>query len=106
MKIDANASTADPIVAPPGNNNDSTSTSHADHAGANNAAPSLDPANIRALTSQAMASPELRQDKVDVLRQAISSGHYKVEPDKVAEAMLQESPRTPAVSPQNANRVK
>jgi flagellar biosynthesis anti-sigma factor FlgM len=34
----------------------------------------------------------VRQDKVDALREAINSGQYKVQPDEIAEAMLQNAP--------------
>jgi flagellar biosynthesis anti-sigma factor FlgM len=37
-----------------------------------------------------MHSPEIRQDKVQSLQQAISSGQYKLEPDKIAGAMIDE----------------
>jgi flagellar biosynthesis anti-sigma factor FlgM len=37
-----------------------------------------------------MSSPEIRQDKVSSLQQAVSSGQYKLEPDKIAGAMIDE----------------
>jgi flagellar biosynthesis anti-sigma factor FlgM len=40
-----------------------------------------------------MSSADVRQDKVDALRQAIGSGQYKVVPNKIAEGMLQEYPK-------------
>ena len=43
------------------------------------------------LVSQTMATPEIRLDKIDALRQAINSGEYKIEPDKIADAMLNDS---------------
>lgn len=47
-----------------------------------------DTASIQALTSQAMSSPEIRQDKVDALRQSVSSGTYMVDATKTADAMI------------------
>ena len=47
-----------------------------------------DSTSVQALTSQAMNSPEVRQDKVDSLRQAVSSGTYQVDATKTAEAMI------------------
>lgn len=47
-------------------------------------------ANVEALTAQAMNSPQVRQDKVDALRQAVSNGSYKVDPHKIAGAILAE----------------
>jgi negative regulator of flagellin synthesis FlgM len=94
MKIDLNSSTPDPIITPRGNNNEATSTtSQVQNSGDDKATLSYDHANIGALTSQALASSDVRQDKIDALRQAIGNGQYKVEPDKVAESMLQESPK-------------
>jgi len=52
---------------------------------------STDAASLQALTAKAMGSPEIRQDRVDALRQAISSGQYKIEPDQIATAMILEA---------------
>jgi flagellar biosynthesis anti-sigma factor FlgM len=49
--------------------------------------------SISSLTSQAMTSPEIRQDKVEALRQSIQNGDYKVEADKVAHAILNQNQR-------------
>ena len=46
--------------------------------------------SISALVSQAMSSPEIRQDKVQMLQQAIGSGQYKLEPEQIAGAMIDE----------------
>jgi negative regulator of flagellin synthesis FlgM len=43
---------------------------------------------VSSLVSKALESPEVRQDKVDNLRQAVESGQYKVEPDKIASSIL------------------
>jgi flagellar biosynthesis anti-sigma factor FlgM len=90
MKIELNNPPPDPIVTSRGNNNSSASTSQVHNAGEDTASLSFDRASVGSLVSQALASPEVRQDKVDALRQAISSGEYKVEPDKIADAMLQQ----------------
>jgi len=45
---------------------------------------------VSALVSEAMNSPEIRQNKVQSLQQAISSGQYKLDPDKIAGAMIDE----------------
>lgn len=50
-----------------------------------------DSAGIKALTTKAMESSEVRQDKIEALRQAIKSGQYKLEPDKIAQAMIEQS---------------
>src|ERR1700691_5942142 len=52
---------------------------------------STDTSSIAALTTKAMTSPEIRQDKVDALRQAIANGDYKVDPGQIAKAMIADS---------------
>lgn len=52
---------------------------------------SHDNAHIQSFATQALTTPPIRQEKVDALRQAIASGNYVVEPEKVADAMLQDS---------------
>jgi len=39
------------------------------------------------LQQQAMAVPDVRQDKVDALKQQIASGQYNVDPSEVAKSM-------------------
>jgi len=47
-----------------------------------------DSTSVQALTKSALSSPEVRQDKVDALRQSVSSGEYKLDPSKIANAMV------------------
>lgn len=54
---------------------------------------SVDTLSVSSLETQAMAAPAVRQDKIDALRQAIQNGEYKVEPDKVAQAILEHNKR-------------
>jgi flagellar biosynthesis anti-sigma factor FlgM len=96
MKIEPSSSTPEPIVASRGNAPDATSTSqvHGNEVHGNEedkTTLSYDRANISTLTSQAMSSSDVRQDRIEVLRQAISSGQYQAMPDQIAEAMLRES---------------
>jgi flagellar biosynthesis anti-sigma factor FlgM len=100
MKIDANGSAPDPAFEPRKTSPGTDETGSASQAGRpgedHTSSPppsSFDHVNVGALASQAMESPEVRLDKVDSLRQAIRDGQYKVAPDKVAEAMLRESPK-------------
>jgi negative regulator of flagellin synthesis FlgM len=98
MKINLNSSASDAIVTPQSNQTNATATDsvqtgqvqtgQVQNGGEDRTTLAFDHANISALVSQAMSSPELRQDKVDALRQAVSSGEYKVDPGKVADAML------------------
>jgi len=94
MKIDSNHSTSDPIVTSQTKNQGSSASTNQTHsAGEDTASLSFDRASVSSLVTQAMASPEVRQAKVAALRQAISSGQFKIEPDKIAEAMLPEPPK-------------
>jgi negative regulator of flagellin synthesis FlgM len=49
---------------------------------------SADALSVSSLEAQVLASPEVRQDKVAALRQSIQNGTYRVEPDKIAQAIL------------------
>lgn len=44
-------------------------------------------ATVQSLTAQAMNTPQVRQDKVDSLRQSISSGSYQLDPAQIASAI-------------------
>jgi len=46
--------------------------------------------SLSALVSTAMSSPEVRQDKVDELTQAIGAGSYQLDPEKIAASMIDE----------------
>jgi flagellar biosynthesis anti-sigma factor FlgM len=47
-------------------------------------------ASVDSLVSQAMQSPEVREDKVASLRQAIGSGNYQLDPAGIAASMIDE----------------
>jgi flagellar biosynthesis anti-sigma factor FlgM len=44
--------------------------------------------SVTALAARALTAGEIRQDKVEALRQAIQNGDYRIEPPKIAEAMI------------------
>ena len=46
--------------------------------------------SLSALVSTAMSSPEIRQDKVDALTQAVNAGTYGLDPQKIAASMIDE----------------
>lgn len=46
--------------------------------------------SVSTLVSTAMSTPEVRQDKVDALKEAVSSGQYKLDPHAIAGSMLDE----------------
>jgi len=52
---------------------------------------SADTQSLSSLQTQAMATPAIRQDKVEALRQAIQQGEYKLEPDQIAHAILNQN---------------
>lgn len=45
---------------------------------------------VASLVSQAMASPEVRQDKVNALKQQIASGNYNIDPSRIASGIASE----------------
>jgi len=51
---------------------------------------STDSVSISSLADQAMKAPEIRQEKVDALRQSIADETYKVNAGQVADAILGE----------------
>jgi len=50
-----------------------------------------DTTSLASLVSTALSSPEVRQGRVDNLRQAISNGEYQIDPSSVAGAIVGES---------------
>jgi negative regulator of flagellin synthesis FlgM len=46
-----------------------------------------DSATVNSLKQQALAAPDVRQDKVDSLKQQIQSGQYNANPAETAKAM-------------------
>ena len=46
--------------------------------------------SMQSLVGQALATPEVRQDKVDALRQAVSNGDYKIDPNKIVAGLIAE----------------
>jgi len=51
---------------------------------------SSDKVSLSSLAAQAMQMPEIRQDRVASLKSAIGQGNYALDPDQIAEAMLNE----------------
>lgn len=46
--------------------------------------------SVQSLVNLAMHSPEIRQDRVASLQQAVSSGQYKLDPAAIAASMIDE----------------
>ncbi len=51
---------------------------------------SSDSVSISALATKALENPEVRQDKVDGLREQIQSKQYKIDHGKIADAIAEE----------------
>jgi len=49
---------------------------------------SFDQARVRELETQVMAQPAVRQEKVELLRQALGKGEYAVNEGQIADAMI------------------
>jgi negative regulator of flagellin synthesis FlgM len=95
MKVDLTGITGSTI-----DNINSTQHAPAEHAVVSNvetnstedaATVSVVSARVNSLVAQANNAPEIREDKVESLRQAIASGQYSVDPAQIAEAMIRES---------------
>ena len=68
----------------------SESTSDDASAGVDSARFSFDQARVASLETQALATPEVRQEKVTALQKAVENGDYTVDPGKVADAIAAE----------------
>ena len=92
MKIDAGGIAADPSQ-PEWAKRQSGTTSTAATQSANDDRTTLSSSSstIQNLVTQTLATPDVRQDKVQALRQAVNSGTYQVDTQKLASAMLSDS---------------
>ena len=91
MKVELNQPTLDSVTHTQGSPTEVAGDNALHAPEEDKATLSTDKASVDALAAQALSSPEIRQDKVEALRQAIKSGQYKLEPDGIADAMIQES---------------
>ncbi|MFZ3264123.1 MAG: flagellar biosynthesis anti-sigma factor FlgM [Terriglobales bacterium] len=77
---------------PPEISTDRTPTSATSTQSASGAQPvdkfSGDSVSLNSLAARALQLPDVRQDRIDSLRQQLASGEYQVEPQKVAAAMM------------------
>jgi len=49
-----------------------------------------DSSSVSNLVGKAMSSPEIRQDLVSQLKDAVNSGQYKLDPNAIASSMIDE----------------
>lgn len=90
MRIGPNIPDLQGVSAPRTEHASSASQAHPATADEGESLPE-DTVTISTLTAKALQTPEVRQDKVDSLRQSISSGQYQVDPYAIAAAMVNEA---------------
>ncbi|HUB29845.1 MAG TPA: flagellar biosynthesis anti-sigma factor FlgM [Terracidiphilus sp.] len=92
MRIDLNTASASEIVAQQNEKPVSSASAPASGvtAGEDRTTFSSATQSLSSLVSTAMSSPEIRDDKVASLQQAISSGSYKLDPGAIASSMIDE----------------
>lgn len=92
MRIDLNQAAASQLASEPNPKQVSTQSVAASDLAGGEDRTTLASAqqSISSLVSGAMSSPDIRQDLVDHLKQAISSGNYELDPGKIASAMIDE----------------
>ncbi len=89
MKVELNSPSASLLPAERSVKQASTSdTTAAQSAAQDRTTFHSDSLSVKSLTSQALNSPEIRQDKVDTLSQSVNSGAYQLDATKIADAMI------------------
>ncbi len=92
MRIDLNSSVPQRVAAEKSAKSPAPA-GMADAAKEPDSAYSQDTVRLTGLASRAMSMPEVRQELVARLRQSVQSGQYSVDPQKVAEAMMEQAAR-------------
>jgi flagellar biosynthesis anti-sigma factor FlgM len=90
MQININQASSNPVDLETSSTNKASQTSASSSASANvvdRASLRNDSATVSALQQQALAVPDVRQDKVDALKQQVQSGQYNFNPADTAKAM-------------------
>ncbi len=90
MRIDLLNSAASQISSEPGSQAAEAQIASATPRDEDRATLVSDAGSVSSLVSAAMSSPEIREDKVAALQQAISSGKYELDPAKIAASMIDE----------------
>lgn len=92
MRINLNQPIASELVADNKvRGSKASKSSSADSFAQDGASFSGDTATVGGLTTLAMQTPEVRQDRVSALREAVRNGSYQLDPGAIADAMLRES---------------
>jgi negative regulator of flagellin synthesis FlgM len=92
MRVDLNSVAANQIAAEPNSQQVSANGANASSVSGNEDRTSFksDTQSLSSLVNQALSSPEIREEKVASLQQAISSGNYKLDPQAIAGSMIDE----------------
>jgi flagellar biosynthesis anti-sigma factor FlgM len=89
MKIDLNNSLASLLPPEKGVKQVSTSDTAATQSATQDRTTFYsDSLSVQSLTSQALNTPKVRQDKVDALSQSVNSGTYELDATKIADAII------------------
>ena len=91
MKVELNRPTLDSVASAQASKADISGQSPIEGSEEDKATLTTDRASLETLVAQAMTVPEVRQEKVAALRQAIQAGQYKVDPEKIADALIRDS---------------
>jgi flagellar biosynthesis anti-sigma factor FlgM len=96
MKVNLDGIVPDPTITQQGNR-PSVSSSGVEQAEQDDSATlHLDSDGVGTLAAQAMSTSETRSERIEALRQAVANGQYKVDPQSVADAVLNSAQRTPS----------
>lgn len=92
MRVDLTNVAANQIAAEPSPSQVNASTVAASNLSGSEDRTSFksDTQSLSSLVSQAMSSPEIRDEKVASLQQAINCGNYKLDPQAIAGSMIDE----------------
>ncbi|HUK25277.1 MAG TPA: flagellar biosynthesis anti-sigma factor FlgM [Terriglobales bacterium] len=90
MRINANNPLSNPLVSESSAKSAKSSPASAASSG-DGASFSANAGGMDALEASVLATPEIRQDRVAALREALRSGSYQTDPSQIAEAMLREA---------------
>jgi flagellar biosynthesis anti-sigma factor FlgM len=92
MRIDLNQTAASQVATEP--NSTQVNAKNVSASGASGAEDRTsfksDTQSLSSLVSTAMSSPEIREDKVASLQQAVSNGTYQLDPGQIASSMIDE----------------
>jgi flagellar biosynthesis anti-sigma factor FlgM len=91
MRIDANQPLSNPLATETAAAKSGKSSSTSSVSSGDDASFSANAGGISALEANVLATPDVRQQKVAALQQAIRQGSYVVDPGQIADAMLNEA---------------